>query len=498
MKKLIKILIPLLMVILVLILSLSNIYTDTIESDNNTIIVSVCTGQMRALETGISVYAGYNQIPLILSDKTLPEQLETWLPQYIEENNITKIIIVGPITAEQLYKFMKLNIEIKQVNGQNISEILTKIAENTNEVKKDELIITASDPLAGVLGAYTKTPVFITATNSTYSSSKYLDQNYMDYIEKHKIKHVTTVGNIPETIKNQLKQHNITIEEISGENSLEVSKNINNKLKTEGYTTNTTKVYYGFYGELPTIIPTIIKNNAIMIEDSSNTGNITPYLKNNNITTVYITRNTESDYLMMEETDYISTQMIKNLENNNITIKYLTKQRTLDEATGLYDMKIITAENMYNQTVPQQKHINNKSISTKPPLIAILEYKTCEDSNKIQAKITKQSHNITIVKWDTIHPYTWKQIDQNNYYATSNTGYEYYWTKQENTWKVQYRYNNTNYYNTTWIQNKDNSWTEIQAYKNYTWQNNGTTWNCYNNDNELVYYIQYDNISKNV
>lgn len=498
MNKVIKIMILLLTIVLVTVLSINNIYTNTIEPDNNTVIVSVCTGNMRALETGVSVYAGYNRMPLILSDKTLPEQLKTWLPEYIEKNRITKIIVVGPVTPGQLYEFMKLNVEVKQVNGQSISQILTKIADNTDEINDDEIIITASDPLAGVLGAYTKTPVFITATNSTYSSGKYLDQNYIEYMEKHKVKHATIVGNIPETIKNQLKQYNMTMEEISGENSLEVSENINNKLKNEGYTTNTTTAYYGFYGELPTIVPTLIKNNAVMIEDSSNTGNIIPYLKNNNISTVYVTRNTESDYLMMEETDYISTDMIKDMENNNITVKYLTKQRTLDEATGLYDMKILTAEDINTPATTLPEDSSNQTLSTKPPLIAMLEYKSCEDSNKIQATITRQINNTTTVKWNTVHPYTWKQVDENSYYATSNTGYEYYWTKEANMWKVQYKYNNTNYYNTTWIENKDNTWTEIQANKNYTWKYDGTAWKCYSSDNRQVYYIHHNRLSKSV
>ena len=497
MKKLI-ILITLLIIVLLTILSVNSIYTDTIESDENTIIISVCTGDMRALETGVSVYAGYKQIPLILSDKTLPEQLETWLPGYIEENNITQIIVVGPVTPGQLYNLMKMNVEVKQINGQSIPEILTKIADNTMEINHDTIIITASDPLAGVLGAYTKIPVFITASNSTYTSSEELDQKYIDYMEKHNTKHAIIVGNIPETIKTQLKQSNITIEEISGENSLEVSNNLNNKLKKEGYTTNTTKAYYGFYGELPTIVPTVIRDNAIMIEDSSNTGNIIPYLKDNNINQVYITRNTESDYLMMEETDYISTNVIKALEDNNIQTEYLTKERTLDEATGLYDMKILTAENMQNKTTTPQKEETIQSIKTKPPLLAMLDCSECEDSNHIQATITQQDNNTTTVKWNTIHPYTWKQTNPNNYHATSNTGYEYYWTKHDNTWKVQYKYNGTDYYNTTWIENKDNTWTEIQAHNNYTWQYNGTTWKCYNNNNEPIYYITTKNNSKSV
>ena len=251
MKKLTKISLLFVGIILLMIILTSTIYSDKMECDNNTIIISVCTGNMRALETGISVYAGYNRIPLILTDKTMPEQLNRWLPQYIRDNNITKIIVVGPVSAEQMLNFMKLRVEVKQVNGDSISQILTKIAENDDNISKDTIILTASDPLAGQLGAYTKTPVFITASNSTYLSSQNMDAEYIKYIEKHDIKKAILVGNMPETIKTQLKEHNISIEELSGQNSIEVSNVVNNKLKKEGYLNNTTTAYYGFYGELP-------------------------------------------------------------------------------------------------------------------------------------------------------------------------------------------------------------------------------------------------------
>ena len=494
MKKVKKITLLLVGIILLTIILIGTIYSDKIDCDNNTIIISVCTGNMRALETGVSVYAGYNRIPLILTDKTMPEQLNRWLPEYIHDNNITKIIVVGPVSAEQMLNFMKLRVEVKQVNGDSISQILTKIAENDENISKDTIILTASDPLAGQLGAYTKTPVFVTASNRTYQSSENLDAEYIKYIENHDIKKAILVGNMPETIKTQLKEHNITIQELSGQNSIEVSSTVNNKLKNEGYLNNTTTAYYGFYGELPTIVPTLIKNNAIMIEDSSNTGNITQYLKNNSINTVYITRNTESDYIQMEETDYISTKVIENLEDNNISLKYLTRQRTLDEATGLYDMKILTAENMQNKTENTYPEQSNNINKTEPPLIAMLNKTKCKDSNNITTTITKESNDEITVKWYTIHPYKWKKIDDNRYYATTNTGYEYYWTKQNNTWTVQYKYNNTDYYNTTWTENQDNTWTEHQQHRNFQWKYDGKTWKCYDQNSNMIYFISTENV----
>lgn len=488
MKKIVKTALIVIAAVMVLAaISSTIIYTDGIECDNNTLIVSVCTGNMRALETGVSVYAGINNVPLILSDKTMPEQLDEWLPGYISENNITKIVVVGPVTAKQLAGFMKYGVEVKQVTGSNIPEILSKLAKNSEDTRNDSVILTASDPLAGQLGAYMKIPVFITAANSTYESSQYLDEQYASYIKENDIKNVIIVGNLPETIKIQLKEINVSFEELSGENSLEVSKSVNNKLINEGYIKNPQTAYYGFYGELPTIIPAVIKNNGLLIEDSSNTGNIREYLQQNNITTVIVTRNRESDYIQMEETDYISTKVVNELEENNITLKYLTRKRTLDEATGLYDMKILTAENINLQNEEKLTDTDNVTLKTNPPLLEMLNSTQCIDSNNITAQI-QQNNDEYVVKWSTIHPYTWKKIDDNTYHATSNTGYEYLWTKEKNTWKVSYILDGKEYYNITWTENEDNSWTEMQAQQNYTWRYDGTKWKCYDN-NEMIYYI---------
>lgn len=488
MKKMIKILAVLLSILLLAVFSISSVYTDTIECDNSTLIVAVCTGDMRALETGVSVYAGSNNVPLILSDKTMPEQLNDWLPGYVTENNITRIIVVGPVTAWQLFDFMKMGVEVKQVNGKDIPEILTSLAKNSKDVRNDSVILTASDPLAGELGAYMKIPVFITASNSTYSSGNYLDEEYINYIRKNSISNVIIVGNLPESIKTQLTENGIAYEELSGVNSLEVSRNVNDKLLNGGYIKNPKTAYYGFYGELPTIIPSVIKNNALLIEDSSNTGSILSYLLENNITTVVVTRNTESDYIQMEETDYVSSEVIGKLEKNNISVSYLTKERTLDEATGLYDMKILTAEDMNINDEEKLEDSDSRILKTEPPLIAMLNTKECIDSNNISAQINESNGEYT-VKWSTIHPYIWKKTDENNYYSTSNTGYEYFWTKNENGWDVRYLLDNREYYNITWIENEDNSWTEVQKNKNFTWKYDGKKWKCYDHKGKLIYYI---------
>ncbi len=498
MKTLYKLLLLALCIIGLVLSVYSSICTDTIECDENTLVISVCTGNMRALEIGVSSYAGYNKVPLILSDKTMPKQLEDWLPTYIRENRINKIIVVGPIKAEQIFNLMELGVTVKQINGQSISEILTNIADNNEDINKETVILTASDPLAGELGAYMKVPVFVTATNSSYQSSEYLDEKYLNYLKSHNIKKVIIVGNIPQTIKNQLDQLRIEQEELSGANSLEVSYSVNNKLRELGYLNNTSVAYYGFYGEIPTIIPSVIKNNAYLIEDSSNMGDIVPYLLKNNISLVYLTRNTESEYIQMEETDYISSNVINNLERNNISIRYLTKRRTLDEATGLYDMKILTAEDLSNKTNNAYEENNNENIKTQPPLIALLNEKEVADSNNITATIRKEDANTFTVEWSTIHPYTWKRIDDENYYATSNTGYEYEWKHFNDSWRVEYKYDNSSYYNITWLENDDYSWTEVHDTKNYTWTYDGKRWDCYDENDMLIYYLEKTDNSKNV
>lgn len=102
-------------------------------------------------------------------------------------------MVVGPITAKQLLQLHMCGVEVKQVYGKSIPDILTKVADNTPTKNNDTLIFSASDPLAGVLGAYIKTPVFITATNETYNSADVLDTKYDEYIKTHNISHIIIV-----------------------------------------------------------------------------------------------------------------------------------------------------------------------------------------------------------------------------------------------------------------------------------------------------------------
>ena len=138
-----KILAIIVIVVLLGIFSTKFLYTDSMDIDNNTLVISVCTGNMRGLETGISVYAGYNKAPLVLSDRTLPQQLDSWLPSFIKKNNIKKIVVVGPITAKQLLQLHMCGVEVKQVYGKSIPDILTKVADNTPTKNNDTLIFSA-------------------------------------------------------------------------------------------------------------------------------------------------------------------------------------------------------------------------------------------------------------------------------------------------------------------------------------------------------------------
>ena len=488
MKKVYKLLVPALIILAVIIVTFASIYADSIDCDENTLIISQCTANMRGLETGISVYAGYKGVPMLLSDKRIPTQIANWLPSYIKRNNITKVIVVGSMDIDELIKLKSMGVEVKQVNGDSISSILTKIADNTKDKNNDTIIFTASDPMAGFLGACLKAPVFVTADNSTYASSQQLDENYIRYLDEHEIKNIIVVGSLPDKIIKKLNEYNATVEVITGQSSSQLSVNINKKLNGMGLI-ESNRTYYGFYGEIPAVIPSVIRDRAYLMEDSSFDTSTIDYLKENNVSEIYVTRNTESDYIQMEETDYISGDVIAKLEENEFNVTFLTKERTLDEATGLYDTKMILLESQDDNPINSSDKKVQHSQKTLPPLLEMLKKKKYVDSNNITADITSMDDNSWTVKWSTIHPYTWIKHDEAHYYATTNTGYEYRWIYTDEAWRVDYIFNNTTYYNTTWIENNDNTWTEMQQNKNYTWINDGANWYCYGQDEKLTYSL---------
>lgn len=474
MKKLGYIIVIIILIVLAL---CSTTFTNSIQKpeNGNGIVISVCTADMRALESGVSVYAAWENMPLILSDKTIPDEISNWLPGYIKDNNITKITVVGPMKLSEIIKLKMLGVDVKWVRGTSISSILTNLAQNYSG---DTVVITDSDPLSAHLASQIHVPVFITAYNQTYQSSDYLDLNYINYLKSHKIKHVIIIGSLPETLIKQLDILQISYEVITASDSLNVSYHVNDYLKSKGYLQNATVAYYGFYGELASVIPHTFNENAMLIEDSSNKGGAYNYLKKNNITDVYLMRNLKTDYLMMEEEDYLT----ENINLPDLHLQSMTHNRTLDEATGLYDVRIISAT---NQTQTLNNTLTNPENSELPPLLEILEHDQLNDSNNITCKINKTNNTYTQT-WSTIHPYTWTKTN-NTYYATSNGEYSYNWTKNNKTWDVTYLHNNTPYHTTKWTKN-NLKWMETQDNVTYEWYKQNNTWLCYKN-NTLVYMI---------
>lgn len=469
----------------------NDLYTDTIDDSDNSLIISLCTGNMRSIESGVSVYCARYHIPLVLSDKTIPNQIMNWLPGYIKENNIKKITIIGPIDASEILKLKSFNVDVKQVNGDSIASILTTIARNNKDVKHDSVIFTASDPLAAHLGSYMNLPVFITANNSSYNSADHLADEYIEYLKDYNIHSVTIVGSLPDTLKDDIKKLNISIDEITGHDTLELSYNVNDRIKSMGYLNNSTSAYYGFYGEIASVIPIAYSENAMLIEDSSNMAGASNYLKENNISDIYFSRNLKSDYILMEEEDYISDNIINELEDNNFNIKTFTKQRTLDEATGLYDVRITSAQNMENMTQNTQKYNMTPQKCNMPPLISMLNNNTTwQDSNNITCNITQNNTTTYTMKWSTIHPYTFTKINDTYIHATTNTGYEYDWIYDgKGSWSCIYKLNHTQYHTTKWTQ-QDNKWIENQENITYTWYyNDNTGWSCCDENNTIIYEI---------
>ena len=83
----------------------------------------------------------------------------------------------------------------------------------------------------------------------------------------------------------------------------------------------------------------------------------------------------------------------------------------------------------------------------------------------------------------------WKKVNQTSYYAISNYRYEYFWNYDEDTWTIDYKYNNKSYYKVKWVENENHSWTEIQSNYNYTWTYDGDKRFCYNKDSKVIYSI---------
>jgi hypothetical protein len=486
--------------------------------ENNTIIISSSTGDMKGLEVGVASYAGYEGIPLVLSSKTIPYPLNEWITLLKERNYIHKVILVGPVSRWQVYSLKLQNFKIEIINGSSKSEILTKMAQKTYK-SMDTVIITASDPSASLLGAVLNVPVFVVAEPGKYTSSDILPLEYSEYISKYQIKKVIVVGQVSTGIINDLNAKNLVLENITGNDSFQTSTLVSDRIidiqKQRGVEVNS--AYCGFYGELPSIVPLAAHNNSIILQDPTlHMDETVDYLKNKNIDTAIITRNGPADYLQMEEPDFVSSRLITKLSSNGIKTYNLTNFRTINEATGLYETKIMATEIILgtgglwgNHSVLEGVNADGidggptqNETSTYPPLLdIIIKGSNWDTSTGSQLNIRKIGLNEWYYHWKGIHPYIWYRNNSNDWYCYSGSGYSWHWihaNKTENgiytndiqdTWTVEYLSNKKVYYRVYWIK-KGNLWEEIHTEASYDWQYNLNFWICKqkgNNQSLIIY-----------
>jgi hypothetical protein len=298
---------------------------------------------------------------------------------------------------------------------------------------------------------------------------------------------------VSSNIITDLKSKNLTVEEINGNNSFETSLKVSDKIieiqRARNITINST--YIGFGGELPSIIPLIVKDKALLIEDPTNhVDEMVSYLKKNKIKNVVITRNSDSSYLQMEEPDYVSTKVADNLKSNGIETSYLTNFRTVNEATGLYETTMISTELLFNNTTNQGDQISNVddkltngkiTISQYPPLIDItLKGGVWKSNTGNLLSVNQIGLNQWSYVWKGIHPYTWKN-NSGSWYCSSNSIYNWNWSEVNNTWTVNYLSNGNPYYKVYWVK-KGELWEEIHDEGSYDWRLIGNSWICTNND----------------
>ncbi|HMK53630.1 MAG TPA: hypothetical protein VK444_02515 [Methanobacteriaceae archaeon] len=472
-------------------------------TDNNTLIISSATGEMRALEVGVAGYAANKNIPLILKGKDIPYPLNEWLPKFIKDNKIKKVVIIGSISGWELYQLKTLNVTVEKLDGSSKPEILVKLAEK-NYKSIDTVIITPSNPSASYLGALMNVPVFVLAESGKYTSLDKMPSEYSDFILKHHVKSVISVGPVPSNIITDLKSKNITVEEINGDNSFETSLKVSDKIieiqKAKGITPNST--FIGYYGELPSLIPLIFKDHALIIEDPANHVNETvSYLKKNNIDKAIITRNSPASYLQMEEPDFVPANVADKLTSNGIEITYLTNFRTINEATGLYETKMMGAAlllnstkivNSSNQDLQLVDKLINLNIvpSQYPPLLDMtLKGGTWKSDKGHILTVNRAGYNHWTYVWRGIHPYTWENNGE-SWYCDSNSNYTWNWSHVNDTWVVDYLSNGNPFYRVYWVKRGD-IWLEIHPEGFYEWVYKGNSWICTKNDTKQSFVLYH-------
>ncbi len=475
---------------------------------NDTIIICSATGDMKALEVGVASYAGKEVIPLILTSKTIPYPLTEWFPLFKDKANIQKVILAGPVSSWQVLSLKLLNLEVERIDGSSKAEILTEMADKTYK-SQDTVIITASDPSASLLGAYMDIPVFVVAKSGNYTSSDTLDPEYESYILNNNIKRVMIVGSVSQGVMDNLNSKNLQVEEIKGNDSFQTSILVSDRVKDimDQRDVEVNMVYAGFYGELPSIVPLAVQNNSsILVDPTIHMDEAVNYLTAGGIGNVVITRNGPADYLQMEEPDFVSSRFTDKLHSTGINTSSITNFRTINEATGLYETKMMTAELLYETGDLWGNHDvgsfygNSSFILSDPVKISNSEYPPILDtvlkggnwgsSTGSQLTVKQIGLNEWYYQWKGIHPYIWQRINNGDWYCYSGAQYSWHWihaNKTDNgtytnntydTWTVEYLSDNKVYNRVYWIK-KGNSWEEIHSEAFFNWKYELNSWICY-------------------
>jgi hypothetical protein len=472
---------------------------------NDTIIICSATGDMKALEVGVASYAGKEGIPIILTSQTIPFPLNEWFSLFKDRANIKKVILIGPVSPWQVFSLKLLNLNVERIDGPTKAEILTEMAEKTYK-SQDAVIITASDPSASLLGAYMDVPVFVVAETGNYTSSDTLEPEYEGYISDNNIKRVIVVGTVSQGIIDNLNSKDIQLEEIRGNDNFQTSVLVSDRIREILGQRNVEvkTAYAGFYGELPSIIPLAVHYNSIILTDPTiHMDKALDYLTTAGIDDVIITRNGPADYLQMEEPDFVSSSFIDRLHAAGINTFSLTNFRTINEATGLYETKMMAAELLHGTgglwggagLDPSLTLLDSvrTGITEYPPILdTILKGGNWGTSTGSQLTVKQIGLNEWYYQWKGIHPYIWQRINDDDWYCYSGTQYSWHWVhanKTDNdtytnnthdTWTVEYLSDNKVYTRVYWVK-KGNLWEEIHSEAYFNWKKEFNLWICYQN-----------------
>lgn len=494
------------------------------DKGNDTVILSASTGDMKGLEVGVASYAGEAGIPLILAGRTVSYPLNEWITLFKDKANIRKVLIVGPVSNWQIFSLKLGGLKIEQIDGLSKAEILTEMAGKTYK-SLDTVIITPSDPSASLLGAVMNVPVFVVAEPGKYTSNDLLPLEYNLFISDYHIQKVIIVGNVSPQIIADLKAKNLKVEEIKGNDSFQTSVLVSDRIidiqKQRGVEVKS--AYCGFYGELPSIVPLAVRSQSIILQDPTlHMDETVNYLKNKGITKVIITRNGPADYLQMEEPDFVSSRLVMKLASNGIETSSITSFRTINEATGLYETKILVAESILSadnlwgnfriikgKLADTYRGLIPIEDSSYPPLLdIILKGGNWETNTGSQLAVNKIGLNTWFYSWKGIHPYIWHRNNENDWYCYSGTEYSWHWihanqtdegintNSNHDTWTVEYLSNEKVYYRVYWVK-KGTIWQEIHTEASYKWQYKFNSWIC-TKDGSNEYFVLYPVIGPNL